>query len=259
MCGDDVRLPPMPTAERGRPPRVRGRQPGIYYTGGLAGKTPACAGTTGRPPRASSTRAEDPRVCGDDLMRLTSSGPQRGRPPRVRGRPRDLRERAPGDGKTPACAGTTVSAAARPTDWAEDPRVCGDDGPPCLVIFAMRGRPPRVRGRPPGGRPQRTLGGKTPACAGTTTTTAGGFSAMREDPRVCGDDLTSADESPAVLGRPPRVRGRPVHDAVAGAGSGKTPACAGTTEISPSCTPPTREDPRVCGDDGHGYSTRWTG
>ncbi len=109
VCGEDAGVADLAGPDAGRPPRVRGGLGAGALRGGGGGKTPACAGRTWSASVAGCPHWEDPRVCGEDgLWRLPGS-PVSGRPPRVRGGLGPGAE-APGvGGKTPACAGRTLS------------------------------------------------------------------------------------------------------------------------------------------------------
>ena len=212
-------------------------------------KTPAGAGTTAPEGARAERPAEDPRGCGDDPRSGWADGVGDGRPPRVRGRRRETRREPTAARKTPAGAGTTFDRPELDRRYREDPRGCGDDWCKPGCGSAGRGRPPRVRGRHDldgqRARPER----KTPAGAGTTDGLSRQFGSFGEDPRGCGDDRTDASLTELPLGRPPRVRGRPLWWRPATPTSRKTPAGAGTTTCRWPATPPPWEDPRGCGDD----------
>mgnify|MGYP001442432065 CR=1 FL=1 len=221
--------------------------------------------------------AEDPRGCGDDRGSAASDRCLSGRPPRVRGRHRDLgfgcaqvgrpprvrgrrptRLRLPRAGrKTPAGAGTTGPGHSRPPATAEDPRGCGDDGIGAGRSWPAEGRPPRVRGRHAVGGLDDVVERKTPAGAGTTPTIWAVRCGCREDPRGCGDDRSARSARTCAYGRPPRVRGRRHPASSIRSFRRKTPAGAGTTH--PPLAPMTcgREDPRGCGDDGQSSAMTW--
>ncbi len=193
-----------------------------------------------------------------------------GTPPRWRGRlPSTKRARA-GRGNTPALAGTTSrSRPPRPAP-PEHPRVGGDDVVSGPRSIAIRGTPPRWRGRlrrehprvggddyVPGqgdpwqlGTPPRWRGrhhqvvrpavreGNTPALAGTTTGKPSIAIMRAEHPRVGGDDANSLRRSATTTGTPPRWRGRPRADVRAHILLRNTPALAGTTGPNPPGYPP---------------------
>ena len=212
----------------GSPPRARGRRFGCAggHVGG--GLTPACAGTSPGCSRAAPRRRAHPRVRGDVKVYGHGQVLVVGSPPRARGRPRCDRPHQPGQGLTPACAGTSSGhAKAVAALWAH-PRVRGDVLADSLARGEAPGSPPRARGRPTE-RQQRVSGrGLTPACAGTSA------------------------KSPAAPlvdeGSPPRARGRLSGGQLEPSRLGLTPACAGTSPAGA----PTRlrhgAHPRVRGD-----------
>ena len=209
-------------------PRVRGRTLRHHGANRWHGKTPAGAGMTDpQPPGANPTRGR-PRGWGATASPRHDRDRRR-KTPRVRGRPRCHGLRRGQEGKTPAGAGTTRSPGCRRPHPTEDPRGCGDD--PCIwsMSAAVRGRPPRVRGRH-----------TKPLVVSTTSW---------KDPRGCGDDRRDTGARPNVVGRPPRVRGRRQHVLPGQHVGRKTPAGAGTTaSVSPAAVL-IAEDPRGCGDD----------
>src|SRR5690606_33438086 len=64
-----------------------------------------------------------------------------------------------------------------------------------------------------------------------------------------GDDGSPGGESPAPVGTPPRARGRPPSQVPPYPQPWNTPACAGTTGLTPSAPRCGAEHPRVRGDD----------
>ncbi|EFC82233.1 conserved hypothetical protein [Parafrankia sp. EUN1f] len=125
--GDDNEDEGAGFGDDGRPPRARGPRHGRGGGAGRGGKTPACAGTTSSADGMFPHHGEDPRVRGDDLAGVSGARPGTGRPPRARGRHHVLAGYAGRQGKTPACAGTTLTRARLAPRRAEDPRVRGDD------------------------------------------------------------------------------------------------------------------------------------
>ncbi len=249
VCGDDRINSPSRATHPGAPPRVRGRHPVPRGGRSRPRSTPACAGTTRSRSKAGSSRSEHPRVCGDDLAEAITAAVDVGAPPRVRGRPAGGQPPQDAGGSTPACAGTTRSGGECPVAPPEHPRVCGDDGGPEYNRVSPYGAPPRVRGRPPGGQPQLTGGGSTPACAGTTSAWSRAATPAVEHPRVCGDDVRVAAQTRRISGAPPRVRGRLQRVEGDPPADRSTPACAGTTGRARCKGRALGEHPRVCGDD----------
>ena len=119
----------------------------------------------------------------------------------------------------------------------------------CLRNFRyMWGSPPRVRGTGPGGQPDRAHGRITPACAGNRIRGRAAPQAVKDHPRVCGEQRQSPSSSQLAVGSPPRVRGTVGQPFQSIRRHGITPACAGN---SISAIPPataSKDHPRVCGE-----------
>src|SRR5487761_1297477 len=111
---------------------------------------------------------ENPRLRGDDALPKSWTAGDAGKPPPARGR-RALAG-APGRarGKTPACAGTTARTSKSSTRAAENPRLRGDDALQAATDAVAAGTPPPAGGRRDGPGGWVDMGGKPPACAGTT-------------------------------------------------------------------------------------------
>ena len=249
VCGEDCTDVSCSARSAGRPPRVRGGRPCTSSPRPPHRKTPACAGRTTLRSARSRSNWEDPRVCGEDEIRLRPSSARMGRPPRVRGGLTADGAAFMGDRKTPACAGRTTSFGQLLDARQEDPRVCGEDSSPRVLVCAHVGRPPRVRGGRHVAQHRRPRHGKTPACAGRTAPVSASQRANSEDPRVCGEDRRTDSYESAASGRPPRVRGGRAPGDQAARAAGKTPACAGRTGSARTPATPLAEDPRVCGED----------
>ena len=105
VCGEEYQRGGLDAAQKGSPPRMRGRegQPGRVERG--TGITPAYAGKS-RPAVIIAGHFRDhPRVCGEERKRKKLTGWQRGSPPRVRGKARYVQHGRCQQGITPACAG----------------------------------------------------------------------------------------------------------------------------------------------------------
>ena len=191
----------------GEPPRARGLPCGGRRPDAEVGRTPACAGPT--PPAFSlaTRKEENPRVRGAYRGAGSTGHPQTGEPPRARGL-REGAEQPPADvRRTPACAGPTTAQPGRRDRSGENPRVRGayhlrppHQGP-------QPGEPPRARGlllQPPG---RESRGGRTPACAGPTPSSAPRSSRSRENPRVRGAYVCRLLSTFDAMGEPPRARG----------------------------------------------------
>ena len=110
------------------------------------GITPTCVGTTGIETVFNGIVRDHPHVCGDYLVRPSTSSRIWGSPPRVWGlhgcgqRPCDLH------GITPTCVGTTASFRSTDSDIRDHPHVCGDYIVSGLTTALNQGSPPRVWG-----------------------------------------------------------------------------------------------------------------
>ena len=133
----------------------------------------------------------------------------------------------------------------------------GDDLDRQAAPTGRRGTPPRARGRPLEDGDAFLGEGNTPACAGTTRTSARTPTPATEHPRVRGDDVPGHRAHVAEGGTPPRARGRPHQPEQSFTEQRNTPACAGTTQRRPARPPGTGEHPRVRGDDGHAADWGW--
>ena len=151
---------------------------------------------------------------------------------------------------TPACAGKTRHALIECFYPRDHPRVCGENSFERRQTLLYRGSPPRVRGKP-----CKMFGityplGITPACAGKTLSGIRNDRFCGDHPRVCGENPLVNDVREAVMGSPPRVRGKLLTSAFGWLIVGITPACAGKTcqvWLMPAAH---RDHPRVCGENG---------
>ena len=126
-CGENAEESASGVCCAGSSPRVRGKPDGAGDPGAEVGLIPACAGKTGRRPRAPLRRSAHPRVCGENLAQPGESTADAGSSPRVRGKPADPRRPVGRRGLIPACAGKTPSSASRRSAARAHPRVCGEN------------------------------------------------------------------------------------------------------------------------------------
>src|SRR5690606_22513330 len=159
-------------ADAGSPPRARGAPPRHPSTRGEARITPACAGSTARPPHRCHGWTDHPRVRGEHGLGRGAGGEPGGSPPRARGARYAPIPPRTAPRITPACAGSTGSGDANGADTADHPRMRGEHDFSEVPPSIRWGSPPRARGAPfpqPPGTPERRI---TPACAGSTTAAA---------------------------------------------------------------------------------------
>ena len=110
----------------GSPPRVRGKVCSTYAETASRRITPACAGKSVQSSRFQSLRWDHPRVCGETKKSMSSSPPEEGLPPRMRGKDHGLQHIAPDAGITPACAGKRRRCCRYHRVAWDHPRVCGE-------------------------------------------------------------------------------------------------------------------------------------
>ena len=211
VCGENRAYCAGYASASGSPPRVRGKR--LYLTKIVTERriTPACAGKTSPTYALKLLMTDHPRVCGENMRHCRFIQRIDGSPPRVRGKPLSISLRSTGARITPACAGKTSLKPISSTRTADHPRVCGENMRVVLTTVALRGSPPRVRGKHSvkkffhselritpacaGKTPscvRRSCGAVriTPACAGKTIKESGGDMPAADHPRVCGENTS---------------------------------------------------------------------
>ena len=142
-----------------------------------------------------------------------------------------------------------VSSNSTETYFSEDhPRVCGEKLHSTTSCAAVRGSPPRVRGKV--GVYVQGLGEKgiTPACAGKSLGRSKRTPPFWDHPRVCGEKFRPAIISAGRPGSPPRVRGKVQSEWSEPAYIRITPACAGKRKMMLFQIFLQWDHPRVCGE-----------
>ncbi len=213
----------------GPSPHARGAlhevQPQLAHRGTI----PACAGSTrGRraTPRASwdhpRMRGEHPRVRG-------RGGPRWGPSPHARGAPaQPSQQRAP-LGTIPACAGSTWGSRRSARCCRDHPRMRGEHAAPNVAFLEDLGPSPHARGAQAWTWPTTATSGTIPACAGSTRRGRCRTPRPRDHPRMRGEHTTPTPPPAPDPGPSPHARGAQCVLAVAFAGAGTIPACAGST------------------------------
>ena len=128
----------------------------------------------------------------------------------------------------PACAGNTRMPRSQAPGRPVHPRVCGEHDYGGLVVQAIYGSSPRVRGTPSAQGLQTVSQRFIPACAGNTPYEIVNDAPLAVHPRVCGEqamDSTSAGRFRRFI-----------------------PACAGNSSGMPGKGTGLPVHPRVCGD-----------
>ena len=230
------------------PPRVRGARHPPRLDGRHTRLTPACAGSTRPRQHPSAAPPTYPRVCGEHAVRGAVRQEAVDLPPRVRGAPEHESGVLVGVRLTPACAGSTGTAAAGPVRAPTYPRVCGEHSANAASRTATGDLPPRVRGAP---RPRRCRHGccrLTPACAGSTLGNHLRTAPESTYPRVCGEHVSSDVSDVSQHDLPPRVRGARNKIDIEAHPVRLTPACAGSTPVRRRRAMAQPTYPRVCGE-----------
>ena len=191
---------------------------------------------------------DHPRVCGEQERSKRPGTGLPGSPPRVRGTatydvPQMTRLRI-----TPACAGNRNRSGKSSGRYKDHPRVCGEQAIFHPDKIPVGGSPPRVRGTAfistvPSGKKRIT-----PACAGNRALFLCLRHAIKDHPRVCGEQVVLPETVIDAVGSPPRVRGTDYFQRVMPATTRITPACAGNRRMDTSCWMGRRDHPRVCGE-----------
>ena len=210
--------------------------------------TPAYAGKSSHQHGAGRWRRDHPRVCGEKEIAAGRDVAYWGSPPRVRGKAVCNADSLRTGGITPAYAGKRMVFAGRKSRTWDHPRVCGEKRRPTLWWAALRGSPPRVRGkgRVPAAIPARR--GITPAYAGKRGDGGGPILVCRDHPRVCGEKSRSSARRWRITGSPPRMRGKALISVKDVKQARITPAYAGKRMTTWQKASSGRDHPRVCGE-----------
>ena len=126
--------------------------------------------------------------------------------------------------------------------------MCGEQNFIQGIFKAFIGSPPRVRGTGQYDKVYRKCTGITPACAGNRMAVFGFSAAMRDHPRVCGEQQAWVLSDILRAGSPPRVRGTVRGPCGGQYRRGITPACAGNSYTLDGRAVPDKDHPRVCGE-----------
>ena len=97
-------------------------------------------------------------------------------------------------------------------------------------------------------QPRKPQVGITPACAGNRFSDNLVHIAVRDHPRVCGEQDISAKVKDWTAGSPPRVRGTGLGGAKMQRSQRITPACAGNSGSRIELPDTGWDHPRVCGE-----------
>ena len=187
VCGEHATSQSRIDTAHDSPPRVRGAQRTEQHALAMSRLTPACAGSTPHPTSSATRPTTHPRVCGEHHPRHGLRHDRYDSPPRVRGARNEYPQAKSSGRLTPACAGSTQWDGSESSSPPTHPRVCGEHAGRRLVVDRKADSPPRVRGARRGSVLYGTTFRLTPACAGSTTSTAVKRDRDPTHPRVCGE------------------------------------------------------------------------
>ena len=129
-------------------------------------------------------------------------------PPHMRGKGLVEVAMQEADGITPAYAGKRQAPRCRPAFRRDHPRVCGEKPEGRLCLNLILGSPPHMRGKVRDVTISNCNFRITPAHAGKSYWPTQKYGTSGDHPRVCGEKRLIALVLRAVLGSPPRMRGK---------------------------------------------------
>ncbi len=140
----------------------------------------------------------------------------------------------------------------------DHPRLRGEQVAARQISCIFQGSPPLARGTGAGSVYVRNLPGITPACAGNRHSAISSSKALKDHPRLRGEQLPQHGLCRHVNGSPPLARGTAVPSYFRQARAGITPACAGNSAISNLRSYAGRDHPRLRGEQAAApYSVAW--
>ena len=212
---------------RGSPPRRRGKEGAQLAEKTGIRITPAWAGKSRRCCLPGSPRRDHPRVGGEKVALQAALNGLIGSPPRGRGKVTLTYYYRQLERITPAWAGKSNLLGQSPWKSEDHPRVGGEKSPRRFLSRAAQGSPPRGRGKAGHGVEGGQHLGITPAWAGKSLFPAGNALCPWDHPRVGGEKSLILATRTALMGSPPRGRGKASCFHVLSRSSGITPAWAG--------------------------------
>ena len=158
---------------------------------------------------------------------------------------------------TPADAGKTVIGLSYMQRHQDHPRGCGENITAPDELGNVMGSPPRMRGKPANFMSSAFASRITPADAGKTVFCRCCLRRPRDHPRGCGENVNRDSQSPARMGSPPRMRGKPPTQTPCTARARITPADAGKTSKNRRGVLCGADHPRGCGENTDPITYRW--
>ena len=171
-----------------------------------------------------------------------------GSPPRGRGKVDSLSRQLTGSGITPAWAGKSKEPLKICEKQEDHPRVGGEKLDLLAVVFSALGSPPRGRGKDVDWLGFNQFFRITPAWAGKSLFPAGNALCPWDHPRVGGEKSLILATRTALMGSPPRGRGKGDTNYKIPRFFGITPAWAGKSFCRHSHVIQNADHPRVGGE-----------
>ena len=188
MCGENPLYAYLDGNPAGQPPYVWGERAGERIGRQSPRTTPVCVGRTGVKSTTWMVRADNPRMCGENFVRVGLESSQHGQPPYVWGErdgPDSVRQHVR---TTPVCVGRTYLMILPLLRFADNPRMCGENSPGNHTEGPMGGQPPYVWGELWSVRRIRLRIRTTPVCVGRTGVCCLICSDTSDNPRMCGEN-----------------------------------------------------------------------
>ena len=227
---------------------MRGKAPPHAVKRRLSGITPAYAGKSAFLVGVVGDFGDHPRVCGEKASFTNVLACGEGSPPRMRGKAWLQLYAIASARITPAYAGKSRIRAGRGAASGDHPRVCGEKRSRSQRAQGLPGSPPRMRGKGDWHKHRARQSGITPAYAGKSCAPRQACQRAGDHPRVCGEKTVRTVATLDRMGSPPRMRGKALRTGQRLPACGITPAYAGKSHLSDTCSTVGRDHPRVCGE-----------
>ena len=229
---------------------MRGKVALVDVVAPLDGITPAYAGKRHWRYGLHETSWDHPRVCGEKPKLEKRWRRPAGSPPHMRGKACYFSIGRTVERITPAHAGKSQIPPEADECRQDHPRACGEKIFVDDWLRHILGSPPHMRGKgKPDPEPRREHR-ITPAHAGKRPQFSARCACREDHPRVCGEKKRVSVTACALLGSPPRMRGKAMalrHGATA---TRITPAHAGKRRDTHRYDTRFRDHPRTCGEKG---------
>ena len=207
MRGEHIPPPIGRKPSWGSSPHARGtpaRTPGPARSTGII---PACAGNTQCSGSRQTHHWDHPRMRGEHLMTVVTTGSRLGSSPHARGTPVTGVDPLAAVGIIPACAGNTSCLAACWRAPGDHPRMRGEHISIMRNYNVNQGSSPHARGTLSVCGVWNPYPGIIPACAGNTAGSPGRSHTCWDHPRMRGEHEIVDDGFCVDLGSSPHARG----------------------------------------------------